>query len=48
MTRDASPETNDTPPEAPNGGAGSERSLTECRAALDEMSAEAERLGLEY
>ncbi len=48
MTRDATPGAYDTPPEAPNGGAGSERSLAECRAALDEMSAEAERLGLHY
>ena len=43
MTRDATQVTKDAPPGAPNGGAGSEPSLTECRAALDEMSAEAER-----
>lgn len=50
MTRQAvsEPEGDDSPPEFPAGCAGSESGHTECRAALDEMSAEAERLGLQY
>ncbi len=50
MTREATggPEPEDNPAEAPIGHTDPEHARTECRAALDEMSAEAERLGLQY
>ena len=48
MTREPTggPEPDGNPEEAPIGRP--EPARTECRAALDEMSAEAERLGLQY
>lgn len=50
MTQEAmsEPEPDDHPADAPTGRTDPEPARTECRAALDEMSAEAERLGLHY